>query len=127
MGTDWLIEQGEVYTALLEDGVLLGFSRESRGQYDPVRGAYEDGETLVFAAPGLVRTPGSAGPGSSGAWQDQTLVQTGDEVLLIACGSYAPELEDRVDLDGETWVVKGIAAFRPGLVPLYCQLLIRKV
>ena len=55
---NWIREQRDAYNDLLDEGVMLDFTREARGAFDPVRGAYGPGETLVFTAPGIMKSPG---------------------------------------------------------------------
>jgi len=124
--TAWISAQQDVYADLLEAGVMFTFSRTVKGAFDPVRGAYGPGETLVFTAPGIMKSPGRGG-GAAEVWRDAALVESGDETLLVGCGGQVPALEDRVDIDGVAWVVKGVSVLRPGLVPLLAHVLIRRV
>jgi len=123
--TDWVAEQRDAYNDLAEDGVMFTFTRTVKGAFDPVRGAYGPGETLTFTAPGIMKALNTSS-GAAQRWQEQALIQEGDEMLLIGCGTYEPELGDRVDIDGAAWAVKGVSSLRPGVVPLLNYLLIRR-
>lgn len=123
---DWMNEQRDAHGDLLEEGVVFTFTRETKGAFDPVRGAYGPGETLVFTAPGIMKPFHSGGNKAAQVWRDASLIESGDEVLLIGCGGLLPELEDRVDIGGAAWAVKGVSVLRPGLVPLLANVLIRR-
>lgn len=125
--TDWIAEQQDAYDDLLEDGVLFTFTREGKGKFDPITSTNAPGEDQTFTAPGIVKLMSPTTNKVAQAWQAQGLIKSGDEMLLIGCGTYTPELEDRVDLDGVAWAVKGMTTFRPGIVPLLNYLLVRKV
>ena len=124
--TDWIAEQQDAFNDLVEDGVTFTFTRKGKGAYDPVKGAYAPGADQVFTAPGIMKLLSPSSHRAAQLWQDQALIKTGDEMLLIGCGTYDPELEDRADINGAAWAVKGMSSLRPGVVPLLNYLLIRK-
>lgn len=125
--TNWTREQQDVHNALQADGITFRFSRKENSGFDPIAGTYTATEDHTFTLPGFLRTPSGA---TAETWQTQGLIRTGDEMLLVACGpeeSDLPQLEDRVDISGQSWTVKGRSLTRPGLVPLLCRLLVRRV
>lgn len=126
-GADWNRERLDAEADLLEDGAVFVFTREKKGAYDPVAGAFATGEKATFSAPGIVKPLNPSVNRIALSWQAQGLILAGDEMLLVGCAAYEPELEDRAALNGQVWVVKGVSLVRPALVPVLAYLLIRRM
>lgn len=125
MPTDWELEQGNVYNDLLLEGVVFTFTREIKGGFNPVTGDFAETTEEIFTAPGIMKMYNSRSSYAQ-MWETEMSVKVGDKVLLLASGTYSPELEDRVDLQGASWRVKGFTPLQPGIVTLLQYVLIRK-
>jgi hypothetical protein len=125
MAENWIQEQAEVYNDLMEDGVLLSFSRVVKGDFDPVLQAYGQESKVEFQLPGLLTKLPNNSVKSIG-WLKDSVVEVGDKMLIVGCKDMNPQIDDQVELYGETWKVVAMSTLEPGMVELMHHLLIRK-
>ena len=125
MATNWAKEQNDAYNTLAADGVMFAFTREVKGEFDPVAGEYLPGSSEDFTAPGIIDAYNSQATYQN-IWKDKSAVQIGDKIILAAGLTYDPQIGDRVIVYGEQWAVQAFSSVEPGEVPILNYLLIRK-
>lgn len=128
MATDWIEKQSRTRDKLAAKGVWFVFTRAGIGKPDPITSIVEDRVDSTFTAPGIMLK----GAREAANWnraiyaQVAALIEQGDEVLLLGAGTYDPALADAVEINGETWLVKGIGILRPALTPLLYYVVIHR-
>jgi len=125
MAENWIQEQNEVYNDLMEDGVLLYFSRRVKSEFDPIKTKYGQANEVKFQLPALIVKISNNSVKSIG-WLKESAIEVGDKMLLVAHSDMSPQIDDRVELYDEAWKVVNMSTLEPGMVPLMHHLLIRK-
>lgn len=122
---DWPAEQLDVDETLREDGAIFTFTHIVKGDLDPISGTYPKNEKQTYEVPGILKMYQSTAYYAQ-RWLPEITVQATDEVLLISCTEYIPELGDLVDLNGEIFTVFAVSVLHPAKTKLLQYILIRK-
>lgn len=125
MATNWAKERDDAYNTLKNDGVMFTISRTIEGEFDPAAGEYGPGLDEEFTVPGIIDAY-SKQAAYQNVWKDESAVQVGDKILLVAGATYNPQIGDRVTAYNEEWTVQAFSPVEPGEVPILNYLLIRK-
>lgn len=125
MATNWTQEQQNIYNDLSKEGVMFTFTRSGKGAFDPVSGEYATGTDFTFNAPGIEKMYNYK-TSYAQSFLQQTTVQAGDKVLLLACDNNEIQLEDTVLVKGVPWAVVAFTPLSPGSIDLLRYVLIRR-
>lgn len=125
MATNWTQEQKNIFDGLVNDGVMFTFVRPGKGDFDPVSGEYAAADEVTFQVPGIEKMYNNK-TSYAQSWQQQTTVQMGDKVLMLACNENDIQLQDTVYINGIAWVVIAYTPLSPGSVDLLRYVLVRR-